>query len=89
MIKAGTLTFNGQAIDDGRSYRILTTSEIADGVSGYLIFPTSGTDKAVIPVPFWHAVAEYVYELGSITPRLDGRIVIEGGVPLGPSVYTP
>ena len=68
---------------------ILTTSEIADGVNGYLVFPTTGTDKAVIPVPYWHAVAEYVYELGSIAPQLDGRIVIEGGVPLGPSVYTP
>ena len=89
VIKADTLKFNGAAIVDAQNYRILTTSEIAEGVNGYLDFPTSGTDKAVIPEPFWHAVAEYVYDLGSITPQLDGRIVIEGGVPLGPSVYTP
>ena len=89
VIKADTLKFNGDAIDDARSYRILTTSEIADGVNGYLTFPTAGTDKVVIPTPFWHAVAEYIYEFGRITPQLDGRIVIEGGVPLGPSGYTP
>jgi hypothetical protein len=35
-------------------------------------------------VLFYRAVAEYIYDKNKITPLLDGRIKIEGGVPLPP-----
>jgi hypothetical protein len=86
-IKPGTLKFNGADIVDTQSYRICTTEYNASGVY-YTRLYTAGTNKRSIDKPFWHGVAEYIYDQGSVTPKLDGRIKIEGGVPL-PSPWIP
>ncbi|MDR2486019.1 MAG: 5'-nucleotidase C-terminal domain-containing protein [Treponema sp.] len=82
-IKAGTLKFNGRDIEDDRKYRICTTDYNASGVY-YVILATAGADKKVIDTLFYRAVAEYIYDKQIVTPKLDGRIKLEGGVPLPP-----
>ncbi|MDR2501045.1 MAG: 5'-nucleotidase C-terminal domain-containing protein [Treponema sp.] len=82
-IKAGTLKYKGQDIDDNRVYRICTTDYNASGVY-YTILATGGTNKKLLDILFYHAVAEYIYDQGVVTPKLDGRIKIEGGVNLPP-----
>jgi hypothetical protein len=82
-IKAGTLKFKGTDIVDTQVYRICTTDFNASGVY-YLLLANEGTDKKLINTPFYRAVAEYIYDKQTITPKLDGRIKIEGGVPLPP-----
>jgi len=80
-IKPGTLKINGVDIDDDTEYRIGTTDYLASGA----YFTTLVTGKIsieLIDVLFWKGVAEYIYDRGTITPYLDGRIKIEGGVPL-------
>jgi hypothetical protein len=81
------LTINGQAIDNGKSYRICTTDYLASG-EYFVLLSTAGKDKRVIDTPFWHGVAEYIYDQGIVTPKLDGRIKVEGGVPL-PAPWVP
>jgi hypothetical protein len=82
-IKGGTLKINGEDIVDSRNYRICTTDYIASGVTYTTLFQY-GQNKTPINTPFWHGVAEYIYDQGTITPYLDGRIKLEGGVPLPP-----
>jgi hypothetical protein len=82
-IKAGTLKLNGEDIVDDRNYRICTTTHVAGG-EYYTILNTQGANKVTINKVFGHAVAEYIYDKQIITPRLDGRIKLEGGVPLPP-----
>ena len=82
-IKPGTLKINGADFDDNTTYRIATTDYQADGKQHLLLF-TKGTDRRDLFTPYWHAVAEYIYEEGSVLPAIDGRIRIEGGVPGGP-----
>jgi hypothetical protein len=86
-IKAGTLKINGLDIVDGQNYRICTTDYLAAGEYFTRLY-TSGTNKRLINTPFWHGAAEYIYDQGSVTPKLDGRIKIEGGVPL-PAPWIP
>jgi hypothetical protein len=92
-IKPRTLKINGADIEDGRSYRICTTDYLGAGT--YYTTLYGGTNKRLTNTPFWHAVAEYIYDQGSVTPKLDGRVKIEGGVPLpapwipGDRIYTP
>jgi hypothetical protein len=83
-IKAGTLKLNNQDIDDNTDYRIATTSTLATGAF-YYILATNGTNVTRTLTPFWHGIAEYIYEQGQVEPYLDARIIVEGGVPLGPS----
>jgi hypothetical protein len=86
-IKEGTLKFNGADIDDSRNYRICTTDYMASGAY-FTSLATDGKNKRVINTPFWRTVAEYIYDQGKVTPKLDGRVKIEGGVPL-PSPWIP
>ncbi|MDR2401185.1 MAG: hypothetical protein LBD73_05995 [Deferribacteraceae bacterium] len=78
-IKAGSLTINSAAIDPDADYTIATTKRIAD--SHYLAF--LGSDYNDTGVTLLRAVAEYIFNNGSagMTPYLDGRVKIEGGVP--------
>jgi hypothetical protein len=77
------LTINGQPIDDDKEdYRICTTDYLASGE--YFVQLAKGKEKRLINTPFWHGVAEYIYDQGTVTPALDGRIKVEGGVPLPP-----
>jgi hypothetical protein len=81
------LTINGQPVDDSRNYRICTTDYLASG-EYFVLLNTAGKDKKFIDTPFWHGVAEYIYDQGSVTPKPDGRIKVEGGVPL-PAPWVP
>lgn len=78
-IKTNSLTINGVAIDPDKTYKIATTKRIAD--SHYLAFLKGNVQDT--GVNFVRAVAEYVYNNGSagLTPLLDGRVKLEGGVP--------
>ena len=82
VIKPGTLKINGTDFEDETIYRIATTESIADGAA-YLLMATEGFDRIDLPTTYWHAVAEYIYDTGSVTPAIDGRIRIEGGAPGG------
>jgi hypothetical protein len=85
-IKSGTLKINGADIDNNKNYRICTT----DYVVGEYYFPqlTTAKNPNLSPTPvnvlLWHTVAAYIYDKETITPKTDGRIKIEGGVPLPP-----
>ncbi|MDR0629801.1 MAG: fibronectin type III domain-containing protein [Treponema sp.] len=86
-IDTAALTINGQPIVDTKDYRICTTDDLASG-EYFVQLVTAGKNKRVISTPFWHGVAEYIYDQGRVTPKLDGRIKVEGGVPL-PSPWVP
>ena len=81
------LTINGEPIDDTKDYRICTTDYLAAG-EYFVLLNTAGKSKKVINIPFWHGVAAYIYDQGSVTPKPDGRIKVEGGVPL-PAPWVP
>jgi hypothetical protein len=82
-IKPGTLTINGAAIADDRTYRVCTTDYNASGVY-FVRLNSQGTEKKLINTPFWHGVAAFIYDRGRVIPYLDGRVKLEGGVPLPP-----
>lgn len=82
-----SITIDGKTIVDTQSYRICTTDYNASGEYFTRLY-TDGTDKKLIETPFWHGIAEYVYDQGAITPTLDGRIKVEGGVNL-PAPWVP
>jgi hypothetical protein len=86
-IKPGTLKINGADIVDAQDYRICTTDYLASGAWFTRLY-TEGKNKTAVNTPFWHGVAEYIYDQGGVTPKLDGRIRIEGGVPL-PAPWIP
>jgi hypothetical protein len=91
-IKPGTLKILDREndtyvdIDDTREYRICTTDYNASGVyfEGIYSGLYDETKKQLIDTPFWRGVAEYIYDQGTVTPYLDERIKLEGGVPLPP-----
>jgi len=80
-IKSGTLKINGADIDDNAVYRIGTTDYLASGAYFTALY-TGRINIELIDVMFWIGVAEYIYDRGTISPSTDGRIKIEGGVPL-------
>lgn len=80
-IKDGTLKINGQDINPTATYRIATTSYLADGNEGYLVF-LQGTNRTDKTEYLWEAVSNYIYEMAKVTPYLDGRVALIGGVPL-------
>jgi hypothetical protein len=82
-IKDGTLKINGKDIVDTQEYRICTTNYVASGVY-FTILAEKGKNLLVTDTPFWRGVAEYIYDQGTVIPYLDGRVKIEGGVPLPP-----
>jgi hypothetical protein len=85
-IKAGSLTIHGEPIDDARTYRIATTLPMLET---YLALYQYSFDRRSLPdYHFIFALEEYIYDKGYITPYLDGRIKLEGGVPLPPP-WTP
>jgi hypothetical protein len=87
-IKDNSLTIGGVAISPTATYKIATTTRIAD--SHYVAFLNGTVEDTGVTVV--RAVAEYIYDQGSagMTPMLDGRVKIEGGVPGDSSSdYTP
>jgi hypothetical protein len=85
-IKAGTLTIHGEPINDARTYRIATTLPMLET---YLaLYQYSFDRRPLEDYRFIYAIEEYIYDKGYITPYLDGRIKLEGGIPLPPP-WTP
>jgi len=87
VIKPGTLKISGLAVDPNKEYRIATTDNLAAGAY-YVTFPVSGYNKKETSTPFWHGVAEYIYEHEIVSPSIPAnndecRITLEGGVWLG------
>jgi hypothetical protein len=82
-IKAGTLKLNGADIVDTQDYRICTTDYNYSGIFFTLLRTHSANVKSA-GIPYWHAVAEYIYDKEAVSPRTDGRVKTEGGVPLPP-----
>lgn len=82
-IERGTLKLNGVEIDDNKTYRVATTDYNEEG---RYIVPMRKTTikKESTNIPYWHAVAEYLYDSEYVTPAIDGRVKIKGGVIGGP-----
>jgi hypothetical protein len=90
-IKPGTLKILDRTsntyvdIVDTQTYRICTTDYLASGAYFTKLAPGQGsTNRRLIDTFFWRGVAEYIYDQGTVSPALDGRIKVEGGVPLPP-----
>ena len=82
-IEPGTLKLNGVAIDDNKTYRVATTDFNEEG--RYIEPMRKATiKKENTGILYWHAVAEYLYDAEYVTPAIDGRIRIKGGVIGGP-----
>lgn len=77
-IKADSLTINGMQIEPEKVYKVLTTKKVADSLYIGLLKADKIEDTQVV---FWKAVAEYVAANGKISPVLDGRVKLSGGVP--------
>jgi hypothetical protein len=87
-IKPGTLKINGQDIVDTAVYRVCTTDYVLSGefyTNLYTIHHDNPeADSRNLDIFPWRGVAAYIYDQGKITPYLDKRIIIEGGIPLPP-----
>lgn len=77
-IEANSLTINGLQIEPEKTYKVLTTKKVADSLYVGLLYADKIEDTHVV---FWKAVAEYVSANGKISPVLDGRVKLSGGVP--------
>lgn len=55
-----------------------TTKKLADTMYSSFLYAKNIENTGVI---FWKAVAYYINEQGRITPYLDGRVTLSGGVP--------
>jgi 2',3'-cyclic-nucleotide 2'-phosphodiesterase (5'-nucleotidase family) len=82
-IRPGTLKINGSTIVDSQDYRICTTDyNIAEHY--FTRLTTDALSSTPTGVLFWHTVAAYIYDKETVTPKTDGRIKLQGGVPLPP-----
>lgn len=77
-IQANSLTINGMQIEPEKTYKVLTTKKVADSLYIGLLKADKIEDTQVV---FWKAVAEYIAANGKITPIVDGRVKLSGGVP--------
>lgn len=82
-IQQGSLLINGQAVAGDKQYTVITTTKTAKEM--YVAFlgktVTPVLDENNQPVTMLKAVAEYIAYKNSISPYLDGRIKLYGGVP--------
>jgi hypothetical protein len=90
IIKPDSVTLNGKTLvksdfSESKTYRICTANYLAGGGDGYTAFVIALRDYPEIAnvrniqVPIWKGVSEYIYDQGSVTPYLDGRVKQEGG----------
>jgi hypothetical protein len=87
VIKEGSVTLNGAPpdYDPNATYRICTANYLAAGGDGYTAFVIAVRDYPEtarvrnIQVPVWQGVCEYIYDQGTVTPYVDGRVKQEGG----------
>ena len=74
------LTIGGQPVDPNRIYRFCTNDYILAGGDGYVVM-SNATDPFNTSLLLSYVVIEYVAALGgTITPSLDGRLNIIGGI---------
>ncbi len=77
-IKEGSLFINNQAVIPEKVYKIASTKRIADTVYTAFLHAEKIENTGIV---FWKAVADYINEQGKVTPYLDGRVKLSGGVP--------
>ena len=82
-IQQNSLLINNQQILPNQQYKILTTTKTAREM--YVAFLGKDVipvlDENNQPVTMLKAVAEYIAYKNSISPYLDGRVKLSGGVP--------
>jgi 5'-nucleotidase/UDP-sugar diphosphatase len=75
------LTINGAPVDPEKTYRFCTNDYLLRGGDGYTVF-TRSTEPFNTSLLLSYVVIEYIdAQGGSISPALDGRITVIGGVP--------
>lgn len=77
-IKENSLTINGKPIEPERVYKVLTTKKIANSLYVGLLYADKIEETNVV---FWKALGEYIASQGKISPVVDGRVTLSGGVP--------
>lgn len=77
-IKENSLTINNKQIEPEKIYKVLTTKKIADSLYVGLLYAENIEETGVV---FWKALAEYIASQGKISPIVDGRVALTGGVP--------
>lgn len=82
-IQQGTLKVNGNDVVASNKYKVITTTKTAKEM--YIAFLDKAIDPILDennqPVTMLKAVAEYIAYQNSISPYLDGRVKLDGGVP--------
>jgi hypothetical protein len=87
VIKEGSVSLNGKVPDfsENATYRVCTANYLASGGDGYTAFVIAVRDYPGVAnvrnirVPIWRGVCEYIYDQGTVTPSVDGRVKQEGG----------
>jgi 5'-nucleotidase/UDP-sugar diphosphatase len=74
------LTVNGEPVDPNRTYRFCTNDYILGGGDGYEVMKRA-QDPFNTSLLLSYVVVEYIKaQNGIITPALDGRLTVIGGV---------
>ena len=74
------LTIGGQPVDPNKIYRFCTNDYILAGGDGYTVM-LGATDQFNVSLLLSYVVIEYIREQGgSISPTLDGRLTVIGGI---------
>ena len=76
--KISGLTINGKEIDVNKTYKIVTHNYMAGGGDGYEVLKNS-TDTFNTSTILSDAFIEYAKNLGTVTPKTDGRITVING----------
>ncbi len=85
-VMQGSLKINNEDIIPGKTYKVLTTKKIAGEMYGAFLGKktTDIKDKNGVNVTLLQAMGEYISGKGIISPSLDGRVKLSGGVPGDP-----
>jgi 5'-nucleotidase/UDP-sugar diphosphatase len=73
------LTIGGAPVDPNRIYRFCTNDYLLGGGDGYTVL-TRAQDRFNASLLLSDVVMEYITANGTITPTLDGRMTVIGGV---------
>lgn len=81
-----TVKINGQPINQDKTYRIATTQAT---INKYNALVDNGIFVEDTGILVWNAVANYVYSKQTVTPEIDGRVNIIGGIPFTTNLSNP
>jgi 5'-nucleotidase/UDP-sugar diphosphatase len=73
------LTIGGKPVDPNKIYRFCTNDYLLKGGDGYVAL-TKSLDPFNTSLLLSYVVCEYIKDQGSISPLLDGRLTVIGGV---------